>query len=145
MVTSCHARSTDQPGTWYVWEVSSESESIKLLVRQAEHSTSGWGPFGERSPLGSWFCTSVFGNVPGTVPESVRIYGFKRSSSNLDRTPKTRDSVLLKSWYIFSMTLPSISTESSADLLLSFSRSRCVLWLVVLGSSCVSRFLSLVS
>ena len=56
--------------------------------------------------------TFVFRNVPGTVPECVRIYGFKRNSSNLDRAPKMRDSVLLSPWDSFLVTLPSISLET---------------------------------
>ena len=48
----------------------------------------------------------------GTVPECVRICWFKRNSSNLDRVPKMRDSVLLNSWDSFLLTLPSISSES---------------------------------
>ena len=59
-----------------------------------------------------WFFTFVFRNVPGTVPECVRICGFKRNSYNLDRAPKKRDSVLLNSWDSFLVTLPSISLET---------------------------------
>ena len=74
--------------------------------------TSGWGSSGERSSFGSWFSTFVFRNVPGTVPECVRICGFKRNSSNLDRAPKMRDSVRLNSWESFLVTLPSIFSET---------------------------------
>ena len=59
-----------------------------------------------------WFSTFVFRNVSQTVPECVRICGFKRNSSNLDRAPKMRDSVLLNSWDSFLVTLPSISSET---------------------------------
>ena len=48
----------------------------------------------------------------GTVPECVRICWFGRNSSNLDRAPKMRDSVLLNSWNSFLVTLPSISSKS---------------------------------
>ena len=51
-------------------------------------------------------------NVPGTVPECVRICGFKRNSSSSDRAPKMRDSVLMNSWDSFLVTLPSISSET---------------------------------
>ena len=95
-------------------EVPSGSESVRLLARQAQNSTSGWGAFWERFPLCSWFSTSAFRNVPGTVPENVRICGFKRNSSNLDRAPKMRDSVLLNSWDSFLVTLPSISSKTCA-------------------------------
>ena len=51
----------------------------------------------------------------GMFPERFRsasVSIFKRNSSNLDRAPKMRDSVLLKSWDSFSVTLPSISSEA---------------------------------
>ena len=65
-----------------MWEVSSGSESVWLLARQAENSTSGWGSFRERSPLGSWFSALAFRNVPGKAPENVHIDGFTRILSN---------------------------------------------------------------
>ena len=98
----------------YLWKVSSGSESVRLLAPQAENSTSGWGSFWERSRLGSWFSMSVMRNVPGVVPENVRICGFRRNSSNLESAPKMRDSVLLNSWDSFIVTLPSISSETCA-------------------------------
>ena len=98
----------------FPWEVSSVFESLRLLAWQAENSTSGWGSFWERSPLGSWFSTSAFRNVLGTVPENVRTCGFKRNSSKLDRAPKMRDSVLLQSWDNFLVTLPSTFSENFA-------------------------------
>ena len=88
--------------------------SVRLLAQQAENSTSGWESFWERSPLGFCFSTSAFRNVPGTVPENVHICGFNRNSSNLERAPKMRYSVLRKSWDSFSVTLPSISSEICA-------------------------------
>ena len=93
-------------------EVSHRSESDELLVQWVESSTSGWGSLWERSPVGSRFSKSVFRDVPGTVPESVRSCGFKTKSFNLDRAPKIRDSVLLNSWRSFLVTLPSISSET---------------------------------
>ena len=97
-----------------LWEVSSGSESVRLLARQAENSTSRWGSFWERSPLGSWFSTSAFRNVPGIVPENVRICGFKRNLSNLNSASKIQDPVQLNSWDSFSVTLPSISSGTCA-------------------------------
>ena len=73
----------------WLWEASSGSESIKLRNWQTENSTSGWKSFWERSPVGSWFSTSLFRNAPGTVPESVRICGLKKKLSTLDRAPKS--------------------------------------------------------
>ena len=73
---------------------------------------SEWGSLWESSSFVPWFSTFVFRNVLGTVPECVRICGFKRKSSNLDRVPKMRDYVLLNSWDIFLGTLSSISSET---------------------------------
>ena len=87
------------------------SESVWLLVRRVENSTSGWRSLWERSPVGPRYYESLFRDVPGTVPESVRACGFKGNSSNLDRASKIRDSVLLKTWDSFLVTLPSVSSE----------------------------------
>ena len=62
--------------------------------------------------------------------ECVRICEFKRNSSNSYRPPKMRDSVLLNSWYSFSVTLPSISSENLCDIFLN-SRNGRVSWLAV--------------
>ena len=58
------------------------------------------------------FFKFVLRNVPGTLPESVGICGLERNSSNLDRAPKIRDSVLLKSWDTFLVTVLSIYSET---------------------------------
>ena len=73
---------------------------------------SGWRSLWESSSFVPWFSTFVFRNVPGTVPECVRICGFKRISYNLERAHKMRDSVLLNSWDSFLVSLPSISSET---------------------------------
>ena len=73
---------------------------------------SGWGSLWESSSFVPWFFTFVFWDVPGTVPEGVRICGFKRNSSNLDRAPKMRDSLLLNSWDSFLVNLLSISSKT---------------------------------
>ena len=112
-------------------EASLGSESIEFLDRQVENSTSGWGSFWERSPVGSLFSTSAFPNGPGTVPETVRIYEFKRKLSNLDRALKMRDSVLLNSWDSFLLSLPSISSETCVMFLFSNSSNGRVPWLCV--------------
>ena len=90
----------------------SVSESIEWRDWQTEGPTSGWGSLSESSSFVPWFSTFVFRNVPGTVPECICICGFKRNSSNLERAPKMRDSVLLSSWDSFLVTLPSISSET---------------------------------
>ena len=89
--------------------------------------------------IGSWFSTFVFRNVPGTVPECVRICGFKRNSSNLARAPKMRDFVLLNSWDNFLVTLPSILSKTSviySSVILGTEMFRD--WPFLLCSSCVS-------
>ena len=73
---------------------------------------SGWESLWELPSFVLWFSTFVFRNVPGTVPECVRICGFKTNSSNLHRAPKLRDSVLLISCDSFLVTLPSISSQA---------------------------------
>ena len=73
---------------------------------------SGWGSLWESSSFVPWFSTFVFRNVAGTVPECVVICGFKRKSSNLERAPKMRHSVLLNSWDSFLVTLHSTSSET---------------------------------
>ena len=82
-----------------------------VVWRRKMHA-SGWGSLWESSSFVPWISTFVFRNVPGTVPECVRICGFKRNSSNLDRAPKMRDSVLLNSWDSFLVTLTPISSRS---------------------------------
>ena len=95
-----------------LWDVSPACESNELLDRQVEKSALGWGSIWERPPVDSWFSRSVFRDVPRTVPENVRIFGFKTNSSDLDKAPKMQDAVLLNSWDNFSATLPSISSET---------------------------------
>ena len=111
MKTSCGCdQKLKEP--WNLWGALSMSESIERRDWQTDRPTSGWGSSWERSSFGSWFSTFVFRNVPGTVPECVRICGFRRNSSNLERAPKMRDSVLLNSRDSFLVTLPSISSET---------------------------------
>ena len=100
---------------------------------------SGWGSLWESSSFVPWFSSFVFRNVPGTVPECVRICWFKRNSSNLDRAPKMRDSVRLNSWDSFLVTLPSISSETFviySSLILGMDVFRD--WPFLGCSSCVS-------
>ena len=98
--------------TPFLWEVSSGSESKELLAWQAENSTSRWGSLWDRSPVGSQFPKSLFRDVHGIVPESVRTCGFERNSSDLDRAPKMQNSLLQNSWDSFLVSLPSIFSET---------------------------------
>ena len=91
---------------------SSVSESIEWRDCPTQGPTSGWGSLWESFSFVPWFITFVFRNVPGRVLECVRICGFKRNSSSLDRAHKMRDSVLLNSWDNFSVILSSISSET---------------------------------
>ena len=84
------------------------------------------------------FHVSVSG-CSGTFPECIRICGFKRNSSNSDRAPKMRDSVLPNSWDSFLVTLPSISSETCviySSLILGTDVFRD--WPFLGGSPCVS-------
>ena len=95
-----------------LWWVSSCSESFRLLVWQAENTTSGQGLSRARSPVGSRFSGLLLLDFPGTATEQVRTCGFRRNSSSLDKAPKMRDSVRINSWESFLLTLPSISSET---------------------------------
>ena len=77
------------------------------------------------------FSTSAFRNVPGTVPENVRIRGFKRNSTNLDRAPKN-------SWDSFLVALPSISSETCAIYSSAIPGADEFCDWLFLGYSCVS-------
>ena len=105
------SKKTLQRERW-LWEVSSGLKLIELLVLRVGYTTSEWGLVWERCPVGSRFSNSIFRDLPETVPESVCTCGFKRNSSNLHSGPRSRDSVLLNSWDRFSLTLPSITSES---------------------------------
>ena len=96
-----------------MWGAASGSESFEWRDWQMEGPNSGWVSSWERPSFGSWFATSVFRNVPGTVPERVRICGLKRNSSNLDGAQKMRDFVPLNSWDSFLKALLSISSKTS--------------------------------
>ena len=115
---------------WLLWGALSGPKSIEWRDWQTEGHSSGWGSSWERSSFGSWFSIFVFRNVPGTVQECLRICGFKRNSSNLDRAPKMPDFVLLNSWDSFLVTLSSISSETCVIFLVN-SRSGRVSWLAV--------------
>ena len=94
-----------------LWRYSSISELFRLPEWWEDTIASGQGPFGERSPLGSQFPESLFLGVPGTATEQVRTCGFRRNSSSLEKAPKIRDSVRLKTFESSLVTLPSISSE----------------------------------
>ena len=95
-----------------MWCVSSWSDSVRLLVRQAENSTSWQRSFRERYTVGSRFSEALFLDILGIATEQVRICGFWRKPSSSDKAPKMRDSVQLNSWESFLVTLPSISSET---------------------------------
>ena len=60
---------------WKLWSVSYCSESFRLLVWQAENTSSGQGSFKERSPVGSRFSELLFLDVPGTTTEQIELVG----------------------------------------------------------------------
>ena len=92
---------------------------------------SGWGSLWESPSFTPWFSTFVFRNVPGTVPECVRICGIMGNSSNLDRAPKMRDSVLLNSWDSFFSDSAFNLLRNLCDIFLVNSWNGRVLWLAV--------------
>ena len=103
--------STDKVCRW--WKLSWPNSGPEFRVVWLRNMpASGWGSLCESSLFVPWFSTFVFRNIPGKVPGCVRICGFKRNSSSLDRAHKMRDSVLLNSWDNFSATLSSISSET---------------------------------
>ena len=80
------------------------------MVRKVPHFEQGSSQ--ERSPVVSQFPEFLFLDVSGTVTEPDRPCGFRRNASSFDKAPKIRDSVLLISFEKFSVTLPSISSET---------------------------------
>ena len=62
--------------------------------------------FWEQSSDGSWLYILGVRDISGTGPEWNRTCGFRMSSTNLERTPKMRLSVLLNSWDNIIVTLP---------------------------------------
>ena len=86
---------------------------VSILRGPGEKGTS----FRLRIILGTIFiCFLVFSiSIPGCLRNGSaehRTSGFRENSSNLDRAPKIRLSVTLKSWDKFFLTLPSISTDT---------------------------------
>ena len=75
-----------------------------------EASTLGRGSFRERCSIGSWFSMFMFQDVPGTVPDCTRNFGFRRNSSSLDRASRIRLSVLVNPYFF--VTLLSISSDN---------------------------------
>ena len=100
------------------------------VVWPRELPASGWGSLWESSSFVPWFSTFVFRNLPGTVLECVCICWFRRNSSNLNRAPKVRDSVLLYSWDIFSDSAFNL-LRNLCDIFLAESRSVRVSWQAV--------------
>ena len=104
------------------------TDRLRTLIHDGDY-------FGNESQLVPGY-RSVFSDVPGTVPQSC---GFKRNSSNLDRVPKMRHSILLSSGDSFLMTLHSISSETYVMYSSSFLRTDVFRdWLFLGCSSCVS-------
>ena len=87
------------------------SDSVRLLVRQAENSNWGQGLLRERFPGSSQFSKLLFLDIPGIATEQIRTCGFRTNSLSSDKVSKMRDSVRLKSWESLLVTLPSISLE----------------------------------
>ena len=80
------------------------------------------------SPVGTWFPTFMFRDVPGTITDCTGTCGFRRNSSSLDRAPGIRLPVLLNSWDNFFVTLPFISCDTWVILLLVYSGNSWISW-----------------
>ena len=93
------------------WEVFSGSESVRLLVRQAENSTSGLGSFRERSAVGTRFPESLFLDVPRTTTEQVRTFGFGKKIVKFRKS--TQEAWLRPAKFLGQFfSLPSISSAT---------------------------------
>ena len=88
--------------------------------------------------VGSRFSNLDFRNIPGMVPESVSICGFKRIPSNLTRAPRMRDSILFTSPDSFSVTLSSTSSKICVMHSSVFPRTVVFCYPLFAGCSCVS-------
>ena len=109
-LTMCQA--TWRLGHLILWGHSSTSALFWWPESWEEYTTSGQGSFRGRSQLSSRFSELLFLDVPGTAMEHVRTCGFRRNSSSSDKAPKIQDSVRLKSFENFLVTLPLISSET---------------------------------
>ena len=77
-----------------------------------EVPTSGRESFWERSLFVSSFSVLEFRDVATTVPNCARFCRFGLNLSNLDRAPRIRFSVLLRSRDSFFLNLLSISSDT---------------------------------
>ena len=105
--------------------ITKEWQSLIKLSRTKENFLSDVGTDGTDSWKIPLWDADRFGNDTHLVPsfprlcsgcarngsDSVRTCEFKSNSFNLDRATRLRDSVLLKSWDLFSDNLFSISSE----------------------------------
>ena len=114
---------------WLWWD-SSNSEPSRLQEWWEKNSASGLGSPRKRSPVGVRFPEPLILDVPGTATQQVRICGFRRKRSSLDKAPKIRHSVRLNSSESFLETLPSISSETW-EMCSSHFWINCISWLSV--------------
>ena len=114
----------------YVWRVVSWSESLRLLLVQAENFISEEGLFREWSPMGSRCSDLLLLDVPGTATEQVRICGFRRISSSIEKAHKLLDSVRQILGKVFFVTRFSISSQTFV-MYSNHPLIKCVLWVIV--------------
>ena len=82
-----------------MWEVSSGSESVRLLVPQAANSTPRQGSVLERSLVASRFSESLFLDAPRTAMKQVRTWGFRRKPSSLKKAPLISPAKILEQFF----------------------------------------------
>ena len=90
---------------------------IWICIHELGRQVDGSSDFRTKIILGTvlvwfWFSVLEFRDDPGTVPDCARTCGFRINSSNLNRGPRIRLFVLLKSWYSLFVTLLSIVSDT---------------------------------
>ena len=96
-------------GVHLSWPTSG-SEFCAVLLQKMP--ASGWRLLWESSSFVPWFVPSAFRDISGAVPVWPSTSGFMRKTSSRASAPSMRFSVLLNSCDNFSVTLPSISSET---------------------------------
>ena len=94
---------------WMSWPTSGPKFCVVWLRKMP---ASGWGWLKESSSFVPWFSTFVFRNVPGTVPECVRLCGFRKTRLIWTEHPKCGTLSCWTPGTDFFGPLPSISSET---------------------------------
>ena len=120
-----------------MWEVSSGSESVRLLVRQAANSTPRQGSVLERSLVASRFSESLLLDALRTAMEQVRTWGFRRKPSSLKKAPRINPAKILEQFF---GDPPFFFFWHLGDVVFSHSQNERFQWLALPRISlCMSR------